>query len=523
MDNSMTGRQIVLVVDDQPTNIDVLLGVLQPDYRVKVALDGKQALALAAAEPPPDLILLDIMMPEMDGYEVCRRLKTNPFTRNIPIIFVTAMSDVVDESRGFELGAVDYITKPVSPPLVKARVRTHLALYEQNCSLEEMVRQRTSDLQRANQQLTQERARFEWMVQTANDGYLMLDKSGFLVFANPQARVYLGILPDRPLPSVRFIELVRRQYRPETREAWEAPLTQADAPPRYLVRPETTTARDFWLQADILEMSGDASSREKSIVVRLRDVTEQVGSRRDRSAFTLMVHHKMRTPLGTLISSLDLLAQHADEMPQDEIVLAADYSLKGALRLQATIEDVLSYLDAAGQVRSGDFVALAQLVSLAVGIGEDLGIKHISVECASELRSLNLFFSQRAMELALWELLENARKFHPQKSPSVLIRVDKVRDQMIRIQVCDDGLTLSPEQLAKAWVPFYQGEKYFTGELPGTGLGLPLVNTLVISVGGSSHIYNREDGPGVIVELLLPMASTTENAGDGKRPSVGNS
>jgi putative two-component system response regulator len=136
----------ILVVDDTPTNISVLTEILRDDYRVLAAINGEQALKIARADPPPDLILLDVMMPGMSGHEVCQRLKAESRTRKIPVIFVTAMSQVEDEARGFALGAVDYITKPVSPPIVKARVKTHLALYDQNRELERMVRERTSEL-----------------------------------------------------------------------------------------------------------------------------------------------------------------------------------------------------------------------------------------------------------------------------------------------------------------------------------------------------------------------------------------
>ncbi len=118
----------VLVVDDIPENIDLLDGLLNQDYKIKVALNGEKALKIARSENPPDLILLDIMMPDMDGYEVCRHLKADPRIRDIPIIFVTAKSDDSDETKGLEIGAVDYITKPFSPPIVRARIKTHLAL-----------------------------------------------------------------------------------------------------------------------------------------------------------------------------------------------------------------------------------------------------------------------------------------------------------------------------------------------------------------------------------------------------------
>ena len=132
-------KKTILIVDDTPANLDLLVEILKPEYRTKVAISGERALELVFAGSPPDLILLDIMMPGMSGYEVCQRLKASPATRNIPIIFVTAMSEVEDETKGLELGGVDYVTKPISPPIVKARIRTHLDVSEQARELERMV------------------------------------------------------------------------------------------------------------------------------------------------------------------------------------------------------------------------------------------------------------------------------------------------------------------------------------------------------------------------------------------------
>ncbi|NGM84601.1 two-component system response regulator [Paenibacillus sp. 7124] len=120
-------RPVVLVVDDTPDNIALLSGLLKERYKVKVATNGERALAVAKAAPP-DLILLDIMMPVMDGYETCRRLKMDRELEDIPVIFLTAKEDVEDENKGFELGAVDYITKPISSPILLSRVKTHLTL-----------------------------------------------------------------------------------------------------------------------------------------------------------------------------------------------------------------------------------------------------------------------------------------------------------------------------------------------------------------------------------------------------------
>ena len=118
----------VLIVDDTPENIQVLMEMLKDQYTIVAAINGEKALKMAVAEPRPDLILLDIMMPGMDGYEVCRKLKADEQVQHIPIIFVTAKTEVEDETLGFELGAMDYITKPFSIPVVKARVKAHLEL-----------------------------------------------------------------------------------------------------------------------------------------------------------------------------------------------------------------------------------------------------------------------------------------------------------------------------------------------------------------------------------------------------------
>ena len=157
----------ILVVDDTPENLELLDEALRNRYRVKVALSGERALALAQAEPP-DLILLDVNMPGMDGYEVCKRLKASPRTAAIPVIFITARTDRTDERQGLELGAVDYVTKPISVPVVLARVRTQLALYTQQRTLEETVRNRTQQLAETNQRLEREMAERERAMQRAS-------------------------------------------------------------------------------------------------------------------------------------------------------------------------------------------------------------------------------------------------------------------------------------------------------------------------------------------------------------------
>lgn len=149
------GKQTILVVDDTPENIDVLTAVLRPHFKVKAAMNGHVALKIAAGKQKPDLILLDVMMPDLDGYQVCKKLKQDVSTAAIPVIFITAKTEVEDEQTGFDLGAVDYITKPISPPLVIARVKAQLQLYSQARHLEALVEKRTEQLNKAYMEVTQ--------------------------------------------------------------------------------------------------------------------------------------------------------------------------------------------------------------------------------------------------------------------------------------------------------------------------------------------------------------------------------
>jgi len=157
MQDVLIKEATILVVDDTPENLSLLNALLKERYRVKIAIGGRKALAMAK-DAPPDLILLDVMMPEMDGYETCRQFKADPALAGIPIIFLSALGEVEDEKLGFAVGAVDYITKPLSPSILMARLSTHLALKKandvlkgQSIALERAVMERTVELERTRE------------------------------------------------------------------------------------------------------------------------------------------------------------------------------------------------------------------------------------------------------------------------------------------------------------------------------------------------------------------------------------
>jgi PleD family two-component response regulator len=147
-----TMMQTILIVDDEATSINVLNEVLKSSYKIVFAKDGEKGMKIATSDEPPDLILLDIIMPGIDGYEVCKRLKADDRTKSIPVIFITAKGKEDDETKGFELGAVDYITKPFNPVVVKARVKAHLELKRHRDFLEWMLKKRTKEIQLMEQE-----------------------------------------------------------------------------------------------------------------------------------------------------------------------------------------------------------------------------------------------------------------------------------------------------------------------------------------------------------------------------------
>jgi diguanylate cyclase (GGDEF)-like protein/PAS domain S-box-containing protein len=170
-------KPLILIVDDVPLNISILSDALVDDYQIKVASNGQTALNIARRLPQPDLILLDVMMPEMDGFEVCRRLKNNPETKDIPVIFVTAKDSEVDEAEGFKIGAIDYISKPFSIIVTKMRIKQHLERELQAKRLEQEIREH---------KLAQEHLIVAGLVyNSTSEGMMVVDDKNHIIAINP--------------------------------------------------------------------------------------------------------------------------------------------------------------------------------------------------------------------------------------------------------------------------------------------------------------------------------------------------
>jgi two-component system cell cycle response regulator len=483
-------KSTLLIVDDDPIARNIHRTILMKsehgqDYEIEVAVSGKEALE-KATQVAPDLILLDVMMPDMDGFDVCRALRANPHLAEVPIVMVTALEDQDSRLQGIHAGADDFITKPVNAAELIARVQ----------SITRLNRYR---------RLHAERARFEWVVSQTDDGYLLVDNQDTILYANRKARIYLGLESQDGEDGTAlglFLDLAGRYYRFEPEEAWKDWPSGEEAL-HYLVRPETATARAFWLQVSRLEQTVGLNTYR---LILLKDVTQQMSVERDMHTFKSAIAHKLRTPLTAIVSSVTALKEDIPHLEADEMELV-DVLADSITHLKSELEEILMYLEAPLVVRAGERegLSLVRLQEWADEFREQFDLSGLDVECQEGEEGTRITLSPKTVEWILWELLDNASKFHPQGKPRVLIQATRPTPDVVRLSVIDDGIHLSPEQLASVWTPYYQAEKDFTGNVLGMGLGLSTVASLVWEAGGRCRLYNRPDRPGVIVALDLPV------------------
>jgi CheY-like chemotaxis protein/signal transduction histidine kinase len=486
----MSNQSCILIVDDDKRGREAMEMLLLPEnYQLTFAENGEQALQ-QAIHWMPDLILLDVMMPGMDGFEVCRRLRTHPKLAEVPIIILTALNDRQMRLRGLEVGADDFMTKPFDRVELLARVRTITRLNRYR-------------------HLVVERSRFEWVVEQSNDGYLLLRDGDVIQYANSGARYYLGILKESSIQEGFWQRVAKQQYHCEPAAAWENwPNPNVCTNPRYLVRPETNQTPLQWLQVDVLEIPSGNSICQ---LVQLRDVSEQINLQQQMWTFQTLVSHKLRAPLNGLVG-LQILNDKQMDLSSERAHALLAIARESAKRLQVQILDILRYVDSSQLLQLKRIFNLSALPRLVQEIGKELEIEQITVQLDERVANKALFFSSQGMELILRELFTNSKKFHPQQTPTITVRVTprQAESSQLTLQVIDNGRNLPNKEMAKVWTPYYQSERQFTGEVKGMGLGLAMVARLVWSCGGNCQLWNREDQPGITVELTLPGMPNTE-------------
>jgi len=222
----MDEKNTILIVDDTPDNLSVLSGLLKDLYKTKIAINGQKALKIVFSDKPPDLILLDIMMPEMDGYEVCRKIKKNQKTKDIPVIFITAKTEPQDIVKGFEVGSIDYITKPFNAHELFARVSTHLKLFKMQRKNQQLIDTLNEDLNNAANYvhsllpapIREEHFNIDWRLLPCTSlggdsfGYHWIDDEHFAIYLIDVAGHGVG----PALLSVSVLDAIRSQSLPGT-------------------------------------------------------------------------------------------------------------------------------------------------------------------------------------------------------------------------------------------------------------------------------------------------------------------
>jgi two-component system cell cycle response regulator len=477
-DNPLRPSRLLVVDDTDTGRATVAATLIREGHEIIEASSGPECLRLAV-QHMPDLILLDVMMPGMDGYEVCRRLRADPRTRDIGVVMVTALSDDASMARGIEAGADDFIGKPFNKWELRARVSSLARLGVQR-------------------RMLAERDRFSWVFEHATDGFVLLNRDGQILHANAAARRFLGF-SEGDAAHGDFIALVTAHNVPQSTRAWDRWGTvEGNDTPVHLLRTVDGTAHTEWLQ---VTPHREAMDPDGMTIVNLRDVTAQVERTMRQFDFHEMVSHKLRTPLMGVVAAVDLLGFDSALLPRKDAQLI-DVLKISAQRLSKAVIDVLEFADH-GTAHEAPF-RLEQLAALVQASAEEQQIAHLTVDVDPALDRRSVQLGESSMRTIFGELIENSRRFHPTEDPIVTVRVTPRNGAHVQIDVVDDGISLTPRQLERVLEPYVQADPEVTGEVPGMGLGLSLVATRVRSAGGRCLIENRGDRPGVRVRIVLP-------------------
>ncbi len=439
-----------------------------------------------AASLLPGLVILDVDVERLNTFQTARRIRAIKALTDVTLIMACAPGDRDSRALGLSAGADDFIDKPCDEVELLARLKTLTRL-------------------NAQRYIASELKRFSWMTENSPEGYLILDMAGNIHYANERAGELLHLPEDHfGLP---FTHIAEQLYTPKPADTWQNWLDEPE--PCYLIQPESPTARATWLVVEALDTPMGASHER---LVRLRDVTERMTLFQDMRRFHTVVAHKLRTPASIMHTSLAIMNKKLDDLPEAEIKQFARETIPSAFRLVEDIRKILLYLDAPLTLNFGDSLRMAEIPRIVEQVRKTLRIKTVQFNTIANLSDERLNLTAHALEIMLMEIFENAQKFHPQRNPTIEISIWRKEPGYLRLRIADNGQHLSTEQLRWVWLPYFQGEKDFTGELPGVGLGFPLVATLVWKAGGTVRLYNRPNEPGIIVELKLPHEETMRQA-----------
>ena len=546
-----TDQQEILVVDDTPASLQLLTGILTGHgYRVRPASDGHLALRSVAAEAP-GLILLDVKMPDMDGYEVCRRLKADEHSRKIPVIFISALGETAEKVEGFKAGGVDYITKPFEPEEVLARIGTHLRLWELTEQLEQKVSRRTAELTTANQQLRKQitqrkqaeeafrksEERFRNLVEVTSDWVWEVDRNGVYTYVSPIVGELLGYDVDEVLGKTPFDfmppgEAERIGSYFESIVASQEPFTNLENinvhKDGHLVCLETSGVPFFSPNGELLGYRGvDRDITERKLAEEelkkhreqledlIKERTNELESTQEElvkheklsvlGQLTATVSHELRNPLGVIQSSAFYVESKLSDV--DEKITKHLKRIEEQVGLcDSIVGDLLEYTRGSlSEKFKGDLNTWLERVLNEISIPDEVsvvrelypGLPMVPFD-RDKLQRVVINLVNNATQ-AVIERQEKLKEEDGPYQPEVKLATSMVENG-ICIAVEDNGIGMDEETGRQAFEPL------FTTRARGTGLGLAIVKKIVEEHGGSVSLKS-EPKRGTKATVVIPMPS----------------
>jgi len=526
----MTDGFRILVVDDDKESLALLTNMLRAEgYEVRPADNGQVALASAAVSPP-QLILLDIRMPDMDGFEVCRRLKAPENTRDIPIIFITAAREVEERVQGLRLGAVDFINKLFRPEEILARVRTHLELGRLRADLEKKVAQRTAQLRAANERLQEELAqrrlaeqalreseeRFRSLADTAPVGIWVTNPDKLASFYNKRALTFTGWTMEQ-LVGNRWTELVHPEDRDDVCSAFHAAVAAQRA-----FRTECRMRRSDGQYRWVLN-TGIPRFVERVYVGHIGTIIDTTDLKLNHEqilaaekleslgALAAGIAHDFNNMLGAIFGESDVaLLETTSNSPGRENI---ERIKAVAVRASEIVRLLMAY--------AGDTDVAKEVVDLSRIVDEMIHLLRGSVSEKTVLHAnlaKHLLVRANATQIrqVVLNLIKNAEESLKGQGGLIAVTTERVHigrpataeslaglpdGKYVRLVVSDTGCGMPPDVQARAFDPFY------TTKFLGRGLGLAVVQGILRSHHGRIDIRSKQ-GDGSMFEILLPCADS---------------
>ena len=493
----------ILVIDDNAQNAALLRAQLErAGYQVSSAASGRLGIEKATAGPP-DLILLDIMMPGLDGYEVCARLKADEPTRDIPVVMLTSLNERADKIRALDMGADDFLTKPADRAELLARVRSLIRLKQQH---DELIESR-DEMVRQAEQLAAEKSRVEAILYSMSDGVATTDLAGRLTLLNPAGEAICGTTVEavggRPWAEALGV-----------RDRHGDALDDARSPVQEVLqtgRPSATRELSLWRPDErqvVISLAAApvrrAGGETAGVVTVFRDVTRQREVERMKEEFVSLVSHELRTPLASVFGYSELLLLDRDLDDQGRGFVETIHH--ECQRLNDLVNDFLDV----ELMESGRFSYHPRPLLLAEVLAEaeqDVSTQLVERRIIHELPAERIVVhadKQRLLQVLI-NLVSNAIKYSP-NGGDVRVRAEVDQGSVV-VAVVDRGLGLPPEAMEKLFTKFYRVERPEHQRVSGTGLGLAICKAIVEGWGG--QIWAVSDGLGRGTTFLFTVPRET--------------